>query len=174
MTPWRRVTGRARQPRKKRAPLFTCGRCHQGYSSPFGHVCAGGGDFGRRGKAQKAAKARAAAKAQRQKQAADRRQAERDRIRAAREAEQDKARKRIARVRTAERDRADQRVARARAGRAAPARAPRPAHDHRACRDQDCQRPLCLAWREALMLGQEIGYEHGFEAGAATASAEGT
>jgi hypothetical protein len=164
VTPWRAVTARARQPRRKRRPLFTCGRCHKGYSSPFGHACTGGGDLGRRRKAARNAEDRAKATRKRQGTAARRRQAERERIRAVRQAEQEKARRRVAAARAAER---------ARAGRTAAPRAPRQAHDYLRCRDRDCERAACVAYRAGheagYETGHEAGYDEGFAAGAATA-----
>jgi hypothetical protein len=163
---WREITGRARQPKKKRKrkPLFTCGRCGDGFSSPLGHVCAGGGDFGRRGRAARAA----AARRKRQEAAAARRQAERDRIAAVRKAERERGARRAAAARQAERARGDARVARAKAGSRPAARPGRPAHDYRDCRDDACERPACMAWRDGLAEGRETGYEDGFDAGAAS------
>jgi hypothetical protein len=46
--------------RKKRQPLFQCGRCHKRYSSPLGHTCTVKTDYKKR--SAKAAREAAAAK----------------------------------------------------------------------------------------------------------------
>jgi len=171
MTPWRAITARARHPRKrkKRRALFTCGRCGKSYSSPLGHACTGGGDFAKRRRGLQ----RAGATRQRQAAAAATRQRERNKVSAARQAERDKAATRVAAARRAERARADARVARAKGGRPPAARRPQATHGYRSCREDDCQRPACEAWREGVAEGREAGFEDGFEAGAAAASREG-
>jgi len=50
---------------------------------------------------------------------------------------------------------AQRRRERARARRKAPRPAPKPRHDYQACRDMDCQRQACLAWREGVEAGLE-------------------
>ena len=45
-------------------------------------------------------------------------------------------------------------------------------HDHRTCRDQDCERYACRiwheAWAEAFREGRDDGYETGFADGIAS------
>ena len=45
-------------------------------------------------------------------------------------------------------------------------------HDHRTCRDQECERYACRiwheAWREAYAEGRDEGYEAGFIEGIAS------
>jgi hypothetical protein len=43
----------------------------------------------------------------------------------------------------------------------AAARAARPQHDYHTCTDQECRRPVCVAYRE----GDERGFNRGYEAG---------
>ncbi|HTW00237.1 MAG TPA: hypothetical protein VMF87_08035 [Streptosporangiaceae bacterium] len=41
----------------------------------------------------------------------------------------------------------------------------RPAHDYARCRDKDCERLACQAWREGRAEGFEDGYEDGYADG---------
>jgi hypothetical protein len=134
--------------RKIRAhPLFRCGACGKSYNSPFGHVCGNRGDFGKRRRATQRA---AAAAERKQKRAAERAKAN-ERVAAARKAERGRAAARVSATRRRERARADARVARAKAAGARPAGRPKPsAHDYRNCRDHDCQRVACEAYREGV------------------------
>lgn len=133
MTPWRAITRKARQPRKKRRPLFTCGACGKSHSSLLGHTCKGGGDFGRRRKAA----AREAAAAKKKQEAAARRAAENARVAAVRRRERAKSRDRVAAARAAERAKRKPSGPRPRADR----------HDWSRCRDTGCERPACQAYR---------------------------
>jgi hypothetical protein len=130
-------------------PLFTCGACGKSYSNPLGHVCSGGGDFGKRRRARRRAEAAAARKA---KRAAERQRVS-ERVAAARKAERDRGEARVSATRQRERAKADARVAKARAARKPPRRPGRPSHDYARCRDHDCQRPACEAWREGFQDG---------------------
>lgn len=38
-------------------------------------------------------------------------------------------------------------------------------HDHRTCRDPDCERYACRIWHEALKVGYDEGFEDGYGAG---------
>jgi hypothetical protein len=148
VTPWRAVTGRARRQKRKRRPLFTCGRCGRGYSSPFGHVCAGGGDFAKRTRAKKRADEAAARREKRKADRAATKRRERDQTGEARKAENGRSRTRVAAARKAER---------AKAARKRPPSRPRPQrHDYRNCRDHDCQRDACEAYREGVADGIEL------------------
>jgi hypothetical protein len=160
VNPWRDITARARQPKKKRKrrPLFTCGACGKSHNSPLGHVCTGGGDFRRRTRQQE----RAAATARRREAAAAGRKATREKVSAARHQERHKARERLAAALAAER---------AKTGtRSGAGGARRPAHDYRGCRDRDCERPACIAWNDGLTEGREAGFAEGFAVGAASAT----
>lgn len=152
MTPWRVITRRARQPRKKRRALFECGRCGKKHSNPLGHTCSGGGDFKRRA----AAAQRAETSRQRRADESARRKRERGRVAAARSDERAKAARRVAAARVRERERADARVARAKGPRRAAAGRSRTAHPYQSCRDQDCARPACVAFREGVEVGVEL------------------
>jgi hypothetical protein len=39
------------------------------------------------------------------------------------------------------------------------------AHDYLACADNDCKRPLCVAFKTGFKLGDEAGYERGWQQG---------
>jgi flagellar biosynthesis/type III secretory pathway protein FliH len=38
-------------------------------------------------------------------------------------------------------------------------------HDYQSCRDGDCPRPLCVAFKTGYRQGDQDGYERGYEAG---------
>lgn len=141
--PWRTITGRARQPKRK--PKAKCPECGKPRGSALTHVCAGGGDFA----ARRAREDRRAA-------AAARRQKERERIAAARAAERAKAARRVADTRRRERQKADARVARLKAKRRPSAARSRAAHQYQSCRDRECARPACVAYRDGIEYGIEL------------------
>jgi hypothetical protein len=164
VTPWRAITGRARQPRRKRRPLFTCGTCGKGYSSPLGHTCSGGGDLAKRRRAA----GRAAAVAKRKQEAAERRARERARIAEVRKTERARARERVAAARKTEREKAKARAAKKRPA----SSGPRPArHEYASCRDADCERAACEAYRDGRATGYAEGEEAGYRAGYTDGSA---
>lgn len=137
------VKRRIRREVRKR-PLFACGSCGKKYSNPFGHRCGNAGDFGKRKRAaQRAARAEAA----KAKRAAERQRVN-ERIAAARKKERERAAQRVSAARRTERRKAEARATRARAARKPPRRPGRPAHDYRNCRDHDCERVACEAYRE--------------------------
>ena len=140
--------------KKKREPLFRCGKCGKGYGNPLGHSCGGGGDFARRRRAQD----RAADTAKRRAETAERRAREREKITAVRQRERAKARERVAAARKAEREKAKRKRP---AGRSRPER-----HDYRNCRDAECQRVACEAYRE----GHGDGWMEGYAAGQSSAA----
>jgi hypothetical protein len=140
VNPWRDITARVRRPKRKRRPLFECGACGRRYSNPLGHACKGGGGFRRKAAAEK----RAQAAEKRRDEMAARRQRERDRV---------------ASVRKTERARADARVARAKARRRPPVRRTRPAHPYQSCREGDCLRVACVAFRDGIEVGFEMASE---------------
>jgi hypothetical protein len=135
----RRRTGRVRV---KPAVRWTCSTCGKP-GRPLTHVCSNRGDFAKRKRAAERARK------------ADKRKAET----AARQA---KVRARVAEVKTREKAKADKRVAQVRARNKKPARprAPREQHEYQICRDQDCRRLACQAYRE----GHANGYADGASA----------
>ena len=143
---WRKVA---------RKPLFACGACGKSYSNPLGHVCGNAGDFGKRRRARQRAER---AEARKQTRAETRKRVN-ERVAAARNAERDRAAARVSATRRRERARADARVAKAKAARKPPRRAGRPAHDYRNCRDHDCQRAACEAYREGVADGMDAAEE---------------
>ena len=145
-----RLKRRVRREIRKR-PLFTCGACGKSYSNPLGHVCGNGGDFGRRKRARQRAEAAAARKA---KRAAERAKTN-ERIAAARAKERERSAARLSATRRRERARADARVKKARATARRTRPAGRPAHDWTRCRDHDCHRPACEAYREGVADGMD-------------------
>lgn len=135
----------------RKRPLFQCGSCGKSYNSPFGHTCSGGGDFGKRRRAKQRAERAEARKAKR----AEQRKRVNERIAAARKKERDRADQRVSATRRRERARAAERVAKAKAARK-PARRPgRPSHDYRNCRDHDCERAACEAYRDGVNDGMD-------------------
>lgn len=107
--------------RQLRRVSAECQVCHKRYTNPLTHTCVVKTDFGKRKRAGER-RAKAEARRARRKAAADRRKAA-----------------------AAERRKA------ARAKRSAPARRPsRPQHDYRLCRDQDCERYACVAYRDGI------------------------
>jgi hypothetical protein len=153
----------------KLAPVLGgCTRCGKQYGgrngNPLTHVCRPrDGDYRRR-KAEHQRKIRAAARAR------------------TKAAERDKQREKISAVRARERQRSlaqitrlkasyEKRLAaeRARAGqqhKAPPRSRPRrPPHEYQSCRDKDCMRPVCVAFKEGYRDGHREGYRQGFERG---------
>jgi hypothetical protein len=151
-----------------RPVLGGCSRCGKTYGgrngNPLTHVCRPrDGDFRRR-KTEHRRKIRTAARAR------------------TRTAERDKQRARIAEVRERERRRSRAQVARlkasyerrlaaerAKAGtqhKAPPkARPRRPPHEYQSCAARDCQRPVCVAFKEGYREGDRDGFKRGFGQG---------
>jgi hypothetical protein len=124
----------------RKRPLFQCGSCGKSYSNPLGHTCGNAGDFGKRRRAKQRAERAEARKAKRAEQ---------------RKKERERADQRVSATRRRERAKAAERVAKAKAARK-PARRPgRPSHDYRNCRDHDCERPACEAYREGVADGMD-------------------
>lgn len=158
------------------ASLFWCGRCRSGYSNPLGHVCKVRNPRGKvtarpkltlsAGDCTGCGKPLGNPFTHVCSNAGDFRKR---RNKAAAAARRKKVNDRVAGVRKTERDRANARVAAVRAkhkakGKAAP-RKPAERHDYHACRDKDCARIACQAWKEGLAEGYEEGAEAGFERG---------
>lgn len=59
-------------------------------------------------------------------------------------------------------------AAKARAGKRQPDK-----HDYLACKDDDCPRPLCVAYKTGWREGYKTGFDDGFAAGYGTGYAEG-
>jgi hypothetical protein len=147
--------------------LGGCARCGKQYGgrngNPLTHVCRPReGDFRQRRTAQ-ARKARAAARAaERDKQRA--------RITAVRERERERSRARAARLKASYERRLAAERERARERHKGPARPKstrprRPPHEYQSCMDQDCQRPVCLAFKEGYRDGDRDGYQRGYDKG---------
>lgn len=127
----RAVRQRARQVSVK------CGTCGKRYTNPLAHACAVSTDFKRRKAAAERAEKRE-------------RQAQRRRDAAARRRETARARRKAAADRR--KAAAAERRRKAREKRPAAARRPaaRQAHDYRLCRDDECARHACRAYRDGL------------------------
>jgi hypothetical protein len=138
---------------KIRRALFHCA-CGKSYSNPLGHVCSSGRDFKRRGATHTKSTAAAAV---REKKAAAR--AKETAARQARRQREDEGR----------RARRAKETAAARGRKKAPGSRPaRPEHPrYSACRDEDCERTGCVAYREGHETGRALGYDEGFPDGVA-------
>ncbi len=146
--------------------LGTCSRCGKDYGNPLTHVCRPKSDFKSR-RAAFARKARTrAARTARQSRA----ERERARIAAVRKRERERSRARAARLKASY----EARLAAAKAKAKTPAKSPaspksarprRPPHEYQSCTDQDCQRPVCVAFKEGYRDGHRDGYQQGFEQG---------
>jgi hypothetical protein len=53
------------------------------------------------------------------------------------------------------------------------ARKARPKHDYTTCADNECKRPLCVAYKSGWKAGDEAGYERGWQQGHDAGFAEG-
>jgi hypothetical protein len=135
----------------RKRPLFQCGSCGKQYSNPLGHTCGNAGDFGKRRRAKQRAERAEARKAKR----AGQRKRVNERIATARKKERERADQRVSAARRRERARAAERVAKAKAARKLARRPGRPSHDYRKCRDHDCERAACEAYREGVNNGMD-------------------
>jgi hypothetical protein len=141
----RSMTRKARKTRYKvRATptLFRCPRCGEEYANPVTHTCKVRSDFAKR------------------RRAAERKKA------TARRAEERQARRR--RIADARRRAAAQRKRKARVARR-DSNLLKPKHRYQTCRDDDCPRYGCVAYKA----GFQAGYQAGFAAGRAKGLAEG-
>ena len=144
--------------------LGGCARCGKQYGgrngNPLTHVCRPrDGDFRKRRTARKR-KAQAAARAAVR---AGERDKQRAKIAAARERERARSRAQVARLKASYELRLAAAKARAGERHKSPPRPRRPPHDYQSCADKDCQRPVCVAFKE----GDRQGYERGFPDGLA-------
>jgi len=152
----------------KLAPVLGgCARCGKQYGSrngnPLTHVCRPrDGDFRRR-RAERQRKIRAAA---RSKTRAAERDKHRARLAEVRERERRRSRAQIARLKAAYEKRLAAERAKSKTKHQPPKKRPRrPPHEYQSCADTDCQRPVCVAYKEGFRDGDEHGFERGFEAG---------
>ena len=146
--------------------LGGCSRCGKQYGGrnggPFTHVCnPRKGDFRQRKAAQRR-KIRAAATA---KQRAAEREKQREKIAQVRERERARSRAQIARLKASHAARLKAAKARAAQPYSRPAKPRRPPHEYQSCTDKDCQRPVCLAFKEGYKDGHRDGDEQGFGRG---------
>lgn len=150
--------------------LGGCARCGKQYGgrngNPLTHVCSPrDGDFRRRKTAQ-VRKVQASARAT--VRAAER-DKQRAKISAVRERERQRSRAQVARLKASYEARLG--AAKAKASQKAPqpkttADKPRkPPHEYQSCTNKDCQRPICLAFKEGYRDGHRDGYKQGFEQG---------
>lgn len=152
----------------KLAPVLGgCARCGKQYGSrngnPLTHVCRPrDGDFRRR-RTERQRKIRAAA---RSKTRAAERDRQRARIADVREREQRRSRAQIARLRASYEKRLEAERAKSRTKHEPPRKRPRrPPHEYQSCTDKDCQRPVCVAFREGYRDGHRDGDREGFTRG---------
>ena len=145
--------------------LGGCARCGKQYGgrngNPLTHVCRPrDGDFRRRKTARKR-KAQASARATARAAERDRQRAK---IAAARERERVRSRAQVARLKASYEARLA--AAKAKAGqqhKSPPRPRPRrPPHEYQSCADKDCQRPVCVAFKEGYRDGHRDGYASGF------------
>lgn len=151
--------------------LGGCARCGKEYGgrngSPLTHVCRPrDGDFRRR-KTESIRKSRTKSRAE--ARAADRAR-QRDKLAAVRERERQRSRAQIARLKASHAQRLAAAKAKAKDQHKGPerpkaSRPRRPRHEYQSCADAECQRPVCVAFKEGYRDGHRDGYEEGFNAG---------
>lgn len=146
--------------------LGGCSRCGKQYGgsngSPFTHVCnPRKGDFRQRKAAQRR-KIRAAATA---KQRAAEREKQREKIAQVRERERARSRAQIARLKASHAAKLADARAKAKQPYSRPSKPRKPPHDYHSCRDDDCQRPICVAFKDGYRDGHRDGYRQGYDKG---------
>jgi len=151
--------------------LGGCARCGKQYGArngnPLTHVCRPrAGDFRQRKTARKR-KAQAAARAAVRSGERDKQRAK---ITAARERERIRSKAQVARLKASYEARLGAAKAKAKAQHKSPerprnTRPRRPPHEYQSCADKDCQRPVCLAFKEGYKRGYQEGYADGNTAG---------
>lgn len=154
--------------------LGACSRCGKSYGNPLTHVCRPKSDFkGRRAAFSRKARARVRAEAR-----AAERAKQRAKITAVRERERERSRAQAARLRA----RYEARLAAVKAKAREPHKSPeppkatrprRPAHEYQSCADNDCQRPVCMAFKEGWQGGHRDGWQQGYGAGSEQGYARG-
>lgn len=154
---------------KLRPVIGGCSRCGKTYGgaagNPLTHVCnPRKGEFRQR-KAARQRRIRAAATA---KDRAAERDRQRAKIAEVRERERLRARAQIARLKASHAARLSAAKAKASGPHKSPASAPKPRkppHEYQSCSDQDCQRPVCVVFRDGYQGGHRDGYEEGYAKG---------
>jgi hypothetical protein len=151
--------------------LGGCARCGKPYGgrngNPLTHVCRPrAGEFRkRRTEHQRKVRARARAAVRAAETAK-----QREKIAAVRERERIRSKAQVARLK----DTYEKRLAAARAKASQPHKSPeqpkstrprRPPHEYQACNVKDCQRPVCVAFKEGYQTGHKDGWQQGFEQG---------
>jgi len=154
--------------------LGGCARCGKQYGgrngNPLTHVCRPrDGDFRKRKTARKR-KAQAAARAAVR---AGERDKQRAKITAIRERERQRSRAQAARLKASYELRLAAAKAEAKTPAKSPARPRRPPHEYQSCADNDCTRPVCVAFKEGYREGHRDGYRQGLEQGDAQGHARG-
>lgn len=170
---------------KLKFAIFHCGKCRTSYNNPLGHVCKVRNPRGKVTAKPRLTVAEHACTACGRpmkntfthlcSNAGDFQKRKRKAASAAKRA---KVNARVAGVRATERRRANERVAAVRAkhkakGKSSSPRKAAERHDYRACRDRDCRRVACEAWKEALEEGFEDGLEQGYAQGYAAGVSAG-
>jgi hypothetical protein len=153
----------------KLAPVIGgCARCGKTYGgrngNPLTHVCRPrDGDFRRR-KTERQRKIRAAARAKTRTAERDK---QREKIAAVRARERQRSRAQIARLKAAYERRLAAERAKAKTKHQAPPKSKprRPPHEYQSCRDKNCQRPVCVAFKEGYREGDRDGFRRGFDLG---------
>jgi hypothetical protein len=149
----------------KLAPaLAACSRCGKPYGNPLTHTCRPKSDF----RSRKAAFSRKTQAAARKATRDAERSKQRAKITAARDRERQRSAARIARLKASY----ETRLATAKAKAGTQAKSPpkstrprRPPHEYQACADNECQRPMCVAFKTGYKLGDREGYERGWKEG---------
>jgi hypothetical protein len=154
--------------------LGGCTRCGKQYGgrngNPLTHVCRPrAGDFRKRKTAHRR-KAQASARA---KVRAAERDKQRAKITAARERERQRSRAQVARLKASYELRLVAAKAKAGGQHKSPPRPRRPPHEYQSCADNDCMRPVCVAFKDGYKSGHRDGYEQGFAQGEAQGYARG-
>ncbi len=161
-----RSNSRHRATIRVRPVLGGCSRCGKQYGgrngNPLTHVCRPrAGDFRKRKTAYRR-KVQAAARVKARTAGRDKQSAK---IAAVRERERQRSRAQIARLKASYELRLTAAKAKAGQQHKSPARPRRPPHEYQSCRDKDCQRPVCVAFKEGYRDGHRDGYREGFEQG---------
>ena len=166
----------ARRATIKLAPVIGgCARCGKPYGgrngNPLTHICRPrDGDFRQR-KTERQRKIRAAARA---KTRAAERDRQRAKVSAVRERERERSRAQVARLKASYELRLAAERAKAKTQHKSPKPRPRrPPHEYQSCADNDCMRPVCLAFKDGYKGGHRDGYQQGFEQGDAQGYARG-
>jgi hypothetical protein len=169
-----RSNARRRATIKLEPVLGGCARCGKQYGgrngNPLTHVCRPrDGDF----RSRRTAHRRKTAAAARARTRAAERDKQRAKITQVRERERQRSKAQIERLKA----RYELRLAAAKARASQPYKNPprprRPPHDYQSCASKDCQRPVCVAYKQGYLEGDRDGYKRGFEQGYARGFPDG-